>query len=196
VPAPTQIGVCVMVHGDNKGLVLPPRVAPVQVIIVWILSNSDPADVIAAVTETATQIERSLKAAGVRVKLDDRDNYLPGWKYAHWEQKVRWWLGLGCVGGRRRDVFVWLGFPPPQGVPLRIEVGPKDVAKSQVMVARRDTGEKFAVAVADVAAVIPASLQQVQADMLAKARRERDNQLAVITEYVCALPDYGFFLCG
>lgn len=72
-------------------------------------------------------------------------------------------------------------------MPLRIEVGPKDVAKAQVMVARRDTGEKFAVAVADVATVIPASLQQVQADMLAKARRERDNQLAVITECVHAL---------
>jgi prolyl-tRNA synthetase len=89
-----QIGVCVMVHGDNKGLVLPPRVAPVQVIIVWILSNSDAAEVTAAVTETATQIEKSLKAAGVRVKVDDRDNYLPGWKYAHWEQKVWHWFSL------------------------------------------------------------------------------------------------------
>jgi hypothetical protein len=109
VPAPTQIGVCVMVHGDNKGLVLPPRVAPVQVIIVWILSNSDPADVIAAVTETATQIERSLKAAGVRVKLDDRDNYLPGWKYAHWEQKVRWWLGLVALVGAGVTCLFGLG---------------------------------------------------------------------------------------
>ena len=84
-----QIGVCVMVHGDNKGLVLPPRVAPLQVIIVPISASSDAPEVVAGLVATMKQIEADLKAVGVRVKIDDRDNYLPGWKYAHWEQKVR-----------------------------------------------------------------------------------------------------------
>lgn len=88
-PMCLQIGVCVMVHGDNKGLVLPPRVAPLQVIIVPISASSDAPEVVAGIVAMMKQIEADLKAAGVRVKIDDRDNYLPGWKYAHWEQKVR-----------------------------------------------------------------------------------------------------------
>jgi len=155
------IGVCVMVHGDNKGLVLPPRVAPLQVVIVFIYASADGPEVVETLSDTCKGIERSLKAAGVRVKIDDRDNYAPGWKYAHWEQK---------------------------GVPLRIEVGPKDLAKAQVMVARRDTGAKFAVPLADVGEAIPDLLATVQQDMLTKARKERDEKLAVITEWAEFVP--------
>ncbi len=78
-----------MVHGDNKGLVLPPRVSPLQAVLIPIPASSDAPEATAAIFAALKQIEVELKAAGVRVKMDDRDNYLPGWKYAHWEQKVR-----------------------------------------------------------------------------------------------------------
>ncbi len=83
-----QIGVCVMVHGDDKGLVLPPRVAPVQAVVIWILASSDAEETVKAVHDAAYDVEKTLKTLRVAVKVDDRDNYLPGWKYAHWEQKV------------------------------------------------------------------------------------------------------------
>ena len=97
------IGVMVMVHGDDKGLVLPPRIAPVQVVIV-LIPYRDP-EVTARQNVMCAEIEATLKAAGVRVKWDDRENYNPGWKYNFWELK---------------------------GVPMRLEVGPKDVEKRQV----------------------------------------------------------------
>ena len=113
------IGVMVMVHGDDKGLVLPPRIAPVQVVIV-LIPYRDP-EVTARQNVMCAEIEATLKAAGVRVKWDDRENYNPGWKYNFWELK---------------------------GVPMRLEVGPKDVEKRQVRAVRRDTGEKEDVPVA------------------------------------------------
>jgi prolyl-tRNA synthetase len=99
------IGVAVMVHGDNKGLVLPPRVAPIQVIICPIsMKNVDYGDLL----KYCEDIKYTLKKRGVRIDLDSRQNYTPGWKFNHWEQK---------------------------GVPIRIEVGPRDLTNKQVLFA-------------------------------------------------------------
>jgi prolyl-tRNA synthetase len=156
------IGVCVMVHGDDRGLVLPPRIAPVQAVVIHIISSKDSAEARTAIEAKAKEVYTTLLAAGVRVKSDDRDNYSPGWKFAHWEQK---------------------------GVPLRIELGPKDFAESQVTVVRRDTGEKIAIKVdADFAQTINTLLTTVQADMLAKARRDRDSHLNIVTEWSNFVP--------
>lgn len=92
----------VMVHGDDKGLVLPPKVASVQVIVVPVpFKDADTK----AILDACTNSVKTLREAGLRVEADVRENYSPGWKYSHWELK---------------------------GVPLRIEIGPKDLAKSQV----------------------------------------------------------------
>lgn len=97
-----QLGVMVMVHGDDKGLVLPPKVASVQVIVVPVPYKD--ADTQGIFDACATTVD-TLNEAGIRAEADFRDNYSPGWKYSHWEMK---------------------------GVPLRIEIGPKDLANSQV----------------------------------------------------------------
>jgi prolyl-tRNA synthetase len=105
------IGVAVMVHGDNKGLVLPPRIAPLQAIICPIAAKDvDYKDLV----RYADDIKHELKKLGVRVDIDSRQNYTPGWKFNHWEQK---------------------------GVPIRIEVGPRDLANKQCRLVRRDNGE-------------------------------------------------------
>jgi len=102
------IGAIIMTHGDDKGLIMPPRLAPIQAVVVPIYkSDSERADVIAA----AQSITETLKSAGIRVKLDEREEFTPGWKFNDWEMR---------------------------GVPLRIEIGPKDVANKSVVFARRD----------------------------------------------------------
>ena len=107
-----SIGSMIMIHSDNKGLVLPPRVAQIQVVIVPILNKGDDAQ---ALTKTIDDVYAGLKKAGVRVHVDDRDNYNPGFKFNHWELR---------------------------GVPIRIEVGKKDMEKQEVRVVRRDDGSK------------------------------------------------------
>lgn len=151
------IGVCVMVHGDDQGLVLPPRIAPLQVVIVPITSGKDAPEVTAGINAAVDEVFAVLKPLGVRVKVDDRDNYSPGWKFNHWEQK---------------------------GVPLRVEVGPKDVEARRVTLVRRDTGAKSQVALdAAVSQAIRAQLDTIQLDMLTKARNERDSHLSVVSEF-------------
>merc|ERR1711957_423673 len=104
------IGVMIMVHGDDKGLVLPPRVAPLHCVIVPIYFKDK-----APLNAQSNVLADTLRECGVKVKTDLRENYNPGWKFNHWELK---------------------------GVPLRIELGPKDMEKKQVVVVRRDTGKK------------------------------------------------------
>ena len=106
------IGAMIMVHGDDKGLIMPPKVAPVQVVIVPILFKSAEQAAIAAKTK---EIAETLKAKGFSVILDDREEYTPGWKFNQWELK---------------------------GVPVRIELGPRDLKQGQVVMVRRDTGQK------------------------------------------------------
>ena len=102
-----------MVHGDDSGLILPPKVAPYQVVIVPISRGNWQETVL----PKAREIADGLMADGIRVRLDDRDVYTPGWKFSEWEMR---------------------------GVPIRIEIGPRDLEKSQVIMVRRDTREKLA----------------------------------------------------
>ena len=156
------IGVAVMVHGDDQGLVLPPRVAPAQVVLVAIESSKDAPEVAAGVRAAVDAAAAALKAAGVRARVDDRDNYSPGWKFNHWEQK---------------------------GVPLRLEVGPKDVAAGALTAVRRDTGAKAALPVgAGLAPAVAALLETIQGDMLARARAERDASLELIDAFPAFVP--------
>ena len=133
------IGAVIMVHGDNNGLVLPPAIAPTQVVIIPIRQQAE------GVLETADKIREKL--GGCRVKVDDSDKS-PGWKFAEHEMR---------------------------GVPVRIEIGPKDIEAGQAMVARRDTGEKMAIAIADLETEIPKLLERIQKEMLERARVHRDE---------------------
>jgi len=157
------IGVCVMVHGDDKGLVLPPRVAPTQVVIVFIYSVKDSDAVQTGVRTCASDAADTLKEAGLSVELDDRDVYTPGWKFNYWELR---------------------------GVPLRLEVGPRDLAAGNVTAVRRDNGEKLAIPVAELSTAVPALLETIHNDMLERARAVRDSRVAVVEswdEFVPAL---------
>lgn len=143
-----MIGGIIMTHGDDKGLVLPPRLAPIQVVIVPIYKSDDER---AGVMEAADNIFKSLKAAGIRIKLDDRTECTPGFKFNDWEMR---------------------------GVPIRMEIGPKDVANQSVVLARRDIpgrdGKSF-VAWAGLENSVNELLVTIQQAMLEKARAFRDE---------------------
>lgn len=132
-----QIGVMVMVHGDDKGLVLPPRVANIQVVIVPIFDTKTKDKVMAE----AKKLEAKVKAK-FRAKLDDREDVSPGWKFNEWELK---------------------------GVPIRVEIGPKDIAKKQVVLVRRDTLKKEAVKVGKLPEKIGDVLEDIHKSMFNKA---------------------------
>jgi len=146
-----------MVHGDDKGLVLPPRIACVQVVIVpcGITNQLKDNDREALYAECKAYAEQ-LRAVGVRVKLDLRENYSPGWKFNHWELK---------------------------GVPIRLECGPKDMKNAQYVAVRRDTGEKLTMRRAGVKDDIPALLDTIQSSLFAKARTELSDHLVVATKW-------------
>jgi len=135
------IGTLIIAHGDDRGLVLPPRIAPYQVVIVPILGKDD-ARVLAAAKDVAKTL-----SARCRVKMDDRDAYTPGWKFNAWELR---------------------------GVPIRLEVGPRDVAAGQVVLVRRIGGGKQPVPVAQVADVVAKALDEIQADLFTRGKTYRD----------------------
>ena len=139
------VGGVVMAHGDELGLRLPPRVAPQQVVIVPILGEDDHADVLQAAAAVADE----LRAAGVRVRVDDRPEYRPGFKFNEWELK---------------------------GVPLRIELGRRDLAASAVTVVRRDTGDKQQLPLAGVSGAIDGMLGDVQTSLFRAARDEQERR--------------------
>jgi len=139
------VGGVVMAHGDDRGLRLPPRVAPQQVVIVPIFRDDDRADVL----QTAAAVADELRAAGVRARVDDRPEYRPGFKFNEWELK---------------------------GVPLRIEIGARDVAAGAVTVARRDTGEKQQIPLPGAAVAIDEMLRDVQASLFRFARDEQERR--------------------
>jgi len=153
-----MIGALVMTHGDDVGIVCPPKLAPVQVVIVPIYKSDAER---AAVGEVADRAARELKAAGVRVELDAREEMKPGAKYYEWE-------------GR--------------GVPLRLEVGPKDVAKGQVFAARR-TGGKAPIPLAALAAGVARALEEIQAALYTAAleRREANSRRDVTKDELIAM---------
>ena len=156
-----SIGVAVMVHGDDTGLVLPPRIAPVQLVVVPIPNAKLSATDKAALFDGAAAASASLVSAGLRSKLDVRENYTPGWKYNHWELK---------------------------GVPLRVEFGPRDLASSSCVVVRRDTRAKETVALAALPSRAAELLEEMQASLLAAATAERNSRIATITSWADFVP--------
>jgi prolyl-tRNA synthetase len=153
------IGGIIMTHGDDAGLRLPPKLAPIQVVVVPIAQKNKDKETVA---EAAAKIVDALEAAGVRVKLDDDTRNSPGWKFNHWEMK---------------------------GVPVRVEVGPKDVAKNACVVARRDVpgkeGKEFGVSAEPDALVakIRETLEDVQASLLREATAFRDENIVDVHSY-------------
>ncbi len=139
------VGGVVMAHGDDRGLRLPPRVAPQQVVIVPIVRDDDRADVL----RLAAAVADELRTADVRVRLDDRSEVRPGFKFNEWELK---------------------------GVPLRIELGSRDLTTGAVTVARRDTGEKQQIPLARVTGAVAELLSDVQASLLESARAELEQR--------------------
>lgn len=151
------IGVMIMVHADNQGLVLPPRVAANQVVIVPCgLTATSTEEERKTVADSCKELEKDLSKAGVRVEGDYRDNYSPGWKYNHWELK---------------------------GVPIRIELGPKDLKSMQFVAVRRDTGEKLTIGRAGAVKEIPALLEKIHQNMLAKATKDLNDHMKITKEW-------------
>ncbi|MFO7635203.1 MAG: His/Gly/Thr/Pro-type tRNA ligase C-terminal domain-containing protein, partial [Caldilinea sp.] len=150
------VGAIVMTHGDDKGLVLPPKLAPIQVVIVPIYKGDGER---APVLGAAAAIKQELVAQNVRVKLDDRDNVTPGYKFNEWELK---------------------------GVPVRIEIGPRDLQNDTVMVGRRDIpgkGGKQLMARAGLAQQVKEVLAAIHQNLLARATRARDERTIEVTSY-------------
>ena len=162
-----MIGGLIMVHGDDRGLVMPPRVAPIQVVILPIAMHKP------GVLEKANELLQSLKAAGLRVQLDDRDQSA-GWKFNEWEMK---------------------------GVPVRVEVGPRDIENGQVMAVRRDTLEKLALPMEGLSDALKTLLDSVHDGMYQKALafREAKTVQAETFDELAAGVQNGFVLanwCG
>ena len=161
------IGAIIMAHGDQRGLVLPPVVAPIQVVIVPVAAHKP------GVIEKAKEIEATLNGLDVRVETDTRD-MSPGWKFNEWEMK---------------------------GVPVRIEIGPRDIENNQCVIVRRDTLEKEVISL-DNLAIIKELLDRVQVDMLEKSRKNRDARIKEATslESIKEVCDEGCFVkacwCG
>ncbi len=138
------IGTMIIMHGDDKGLVLPPNVAPIQVVIIPILFDKTKDKVM----KKANEIKKQL--SGCSVELDAREHYSPGWKFNEWELK---------------------------GVPIRIELGPRDLEKKHVVIARRDTGEKQTVKFASVKKKVEELLEDIQENMFKKAKKQINASL-------------------
>ncbi len=139
------MGAIIMAHSDNNGLILPPKLAPIQVVIVPIYKN---ADQIASISEVAVKMKAELEALGITVKYDDRDTHKPGWKFAEYELK---------------------------GVPVRLALGPRDIENGTVELARRDTLEKSVVSQEGIGKRAEALLTEIQANIYRKALEFREN---------------------
>ena len=140
-----MIGAIIMVHGDNSGLVLPPRIAPTQVMVIPIRQQQE------GVLDKADEVREALVKSGLRAKLDASDKS-PGWKFS--EQEMR-------------------------GIPVRIELGPKDIEAGQAVIVRRDTREKIVAAIDELPAKVAEVLETMQKDMLERARAHREEHTYV-----------------
>jgi prolyl-tRNA synthetase len=161
------IGALVMAHSDDQGLVLPPRIAPLQVVIVPIFKGAEQK---AAVDEKVSPLIADLKARGISVKYDDSENNRPGWKFAEYELK---------------------------GVPVRIAIGPKDIENGVVEIARRDTKEKTSVPVEGVAQYIQDLLENIQQNLYNRALAYREEHITAVNsweEFKAVLEQKGGFI--
>ncbi len=143
------IGAIIMVHGDDNGLVLPPAIAPIQIVIVPVAMHKE------GLLNRANALSGELKAKGFRVKIDDSDK-MPGWKFAEWEMK---------------------------GVPLRIEIGPRDIENNQCMTVRRDNGEKLPVSLDEIGEKAQEILDNVHDALYEKALASREGRIYDVTDY-------------
>ena len=143
------IGAIIMVHGDNEGLVLPPRIAPVQANIIPIQQKKD------GVLDKCYEVKDLLKKAGIAVKVDDTDK-TPGWKFSECEMR---------------------------GIPVRIDLGPKDIEAGKAVLVRRDTREKIEVSLDNIAEEVQKLMDTIQKDMFNRAKEHRDSHTYVATNY-------------
>ncbi|KAK6638550.1 hypothetical protein RUM43_006817 [Polyplax serrata] len=151
------IGIMVMIHADNKGLVLPPRAASLQVVIVACgvtvnLSDGDRKTLF----DACKNLEKELISAEIRAKFDDRDNYSPGWKFNHWELK---------------------------GVPVRVELGPNDLQKGQLIAVRRDNGEKIVIELKNKIPNLKNLLEEIQSNMYNRAMKELKAHTVILKDW-------------
>jgi prolyl-tRNA synthetase len=147
------ISAMIMLHGDDKGLVIPPQIAPIQVVLVPIYFKAEQSD---AITAKARTIAETLKKEGIAVHADFRDQYTPGWKFNEWEMK---------------------------GVPLRVEIGPRDVQNQQSVLVRRDNFQKLTVKDNDLVNEIKKCLSEIQTNLFAKAKTSLEESITTITSY-------------
>ncbi|OGJ42027.1 proline--tRNA ligase [Candidatus Peregrinibacteria bacterium RIFCSPLOWO2_01_FULL_48_20] len=161
------IGTIIVCHGDEKGLVLPPRVAPVQVVIVPIYKTEEEK---AAVLGVCLKVEESLKSQGVRTEVDARENATPGYKFNEWELK---------------------------GVPIRIELGPRDLAEKKAVYVKRYNGEKSSMGIDLLETTIPGLLEQIQGEMLELAEKrlaENIREAETLEKMLAILDEQGGFV--
>ena len=147
------IGGLIMTHSDDHGLVLPPKLAPIQVVIVPIYRGQEQLEVI---SEKAREIVKELKSKGISVKFDNRDTHKPGWKFAEYELK---------------------------GVPLRIAMGPRDLENGTLELARRDTLEKNSVPQEGISDRIATLLEEIQENLFVKAKNYRDEHITSVDTF-------------
>jgi prolyl-tRNA synthetase len=147
------IGALVMVHADNKGLVLPPKITPVQAVIIPILYKDTDEE---SILKKAKEILNELVENGISAVLDDRAEYTPGWKFNEWELK---------------------------GVPIRIEIGPRDVKKKQITLARRDASQKLAIEEDRTLDVVNELLDEIQSSMFNKAKKSLEDNITTVKTY-------------
>ena len=161
-----SIGGLIMTHSDDKGLVLPPKIAPIHVVIIPIYKTDEERDSVSA----AAQSLREKFGSDLEVKFDDRDHMRPGEKFFEWERK---------------------------GVPVRIEIGPRDVADNNAVLVRRDTGEKSVIGQTDVVEVVTGLLQDIQQNLLQRAQSLRDENTVSVDswgDFTAAIEDSKFVL--
>ena len=162
------MGALIMAHGDDNGLVLPPALAPIQVVMVPIYKSDAERS---AILEKMEELKRELEAHGHSVKIDDRDTLRPGFKFAEWELK---------------------------GVPVRVAIGPRDLQNGQVEIARRDTLEKASVPQEGLGKRIEDMLDDIQNNIYAKALKFRDDNIRKVDtweEFKENIGKGGFLLC-
>jgi prolyl-tRNA synthetase len=148
-----MIGALIMAHGDDNGIVVPPRLATIQVVVIPIFRKPEERD---RVMTAVNNFTAAFKSAGIGVKVDDREQYSPGWKYNEWEKR---------------------------GVPLRIEVGPRDLEKNQVMLVRRDNGQKTPASQENLAETVRKTLDEIQAGLYQKAVEFREKHSYAVDDY-------------
>jgi prolyl-tRNA synthetase len=145
------IGALIMVHGDDKGLVLPPKITPIHGVIIPIGAEKDK-----KVLEKSKEVKAVLCKAGYNIEMDDRDGYTPGWKFNYWELK---------------------------GIPIRIEIGPKDVKAKKIILVRRDTGKKESVDETKIVSYVKRMLEDIQKNLFNRAKKFLDNNINVVKNY-------------